>query len=192
MLYRLNALTLKIPPLVERLDDLDALATHFLAVASENNQRRLADFEPAALAALRAHRWPGNVRELRNAIERAVVIADGDRVTLADLPAAVRRAGGHGEIGQPVSSDGPRDGEAGSSAASPRRRCEGEDFRACMERLETEVLLEALAQVEDNQTEAARLLKMPRRTLVRKIKVLGLKRLGYAAEDGEDDDDSGE
>jgi transcriptional regulator with PAS, ATPase and Fis domain len=86
--YRLNVLTLKLPPLRDRLDDIEPLARHFLQTAARDFDRRVIGFEPDAMAALRRHAWPGNVRELMSTVRRAVVIGDGDTVTLRDLDLA--------------------------------------------------------------------------------------------------------
>ena len=83
--YRLNVLTLPLPPLRERHEDIEPLARHFLATAARDFGRNVTDFEPAALAALRRHSWPGNVRELMSTVRRAVVIGDGDKVQVEDL-----------------------------------------------------------------------------------------------------------
>ena len=83
--YRLNVLTLPLPALRERLDDIEPLARHFLKIAARDFGRSATDFDADALLALRRHSWPGNVRELMSAIRRAVVIGDGDTVKLCDL-----------------------------------------------------------------------------------------------------------
>jgi len=83
--YRLNVLTLPLPPLRERREDIEPLARHFLATAARDLGRAVTDFEPEALAALRRHSWPGNVRELMSTVRRAVVIGDGDNVLAQDL-----------------------------------------------------------------------------------------------------------
>ncbi|HUB49526.1 MAG TPA: sigma 54-interacting transcriptional regulator [Acetobacteraceae bacterium] len=83
--YRLNVLTLPLPPLRERHEDIEPLARHFLAAAARDFGRDVTEFEPEALAALRRHSWPGNVRELMSTVRRAVVIGDGDKVQMQDL-----------------------------------------------------------------------------------------------------------
>jgi len=83
--YRLNVLTLPLPPLRERREDIEPLARHFLQAAAKDFGRGVTDFEPGALAALRRHIWPGNVRELMSTVRRAVVIGDGDKVQVQDL-----------------------------------------------------------------------------------------------------------
>ena len=85
LFYRLNVLTLKLPPLRERVEDIEPLARHFLQTAARDFGRGVTGFEADALAALRRHAWPGNVRELMATVRRAVVIGDGDTVTVRDL-----------------------------------------------------------------------------------------------------------
>jgi len=147
LLFRLNAVTLHLPPLRERPEEIRPLAEHFL---SDRSGRRLV-LTPEALGLLERYRWPGNVRELRNVIERAAVISRGERVTADDLPDRVRTAGRGGE------SD------------------EVQDFRQRIQRYEMELILEALRAAGWNQSEAARRLHMPLRTMVRKIQTYGLR-----------------
>jgi len=86
LLYRLRVVTLEMPPLRERRADILPLAVHFVATLAEQHGRTVADLSENARRALLAYDWPGNVRELRNAIERAVVLAESDRIDAADLP----------------------------------------------------------------------------------------------------------
>ena len=83
--YRLNVLTTSLPPLRERLDDIELLAHHFLRQASAQFGREITGFTPGAMQMLCRHEWPGNVRELMSVIRRAVVIGDGPLVTETDL-----------------------------------------------------------------------------------------------------------
>jgi len=95
--YRLNVLTIEVPPLRERPADIEPLARRFVEHYGGLTHHRLEDISPEALALLRAHDWPGNVRELENAVERAVVLAETEVLRPEDLPAPVRR----GETGPP-------------------------------------------------------------------------------------------
>jgi len=90
--YRLNVVTLEIPPLRDRASDIAELASFFLQRYAEENGRKLEGFTAEALHALSAHTWPGNVRELENTVERAVVLSDGPLIGLRQLPAALRAA----------------------------------------------------------------------------------------------------
>jgi DNA-binding NtrC family response regulator len=86
LLYRLRVIELHLPPLRERREDVPAIAVHFLAEFAARYGRPVRPLTDAARRALLAHDWPGNVRELRNALERAVVLAEGDAIEPADLP----------------------------------------------------------------------------------------------------------
>jgi DNA-binding NtrC family response regulator len=83
LLYRLNTVVIRLPPLRDRRDDVDALAAHFLAHYAARYRKPLTRFDDAALAVLRAHSWPGNVRELAHAVERAVLMADPAATAIA-------------------------------------------------------------------------------------------------------------
>jgi DNA-binding NtrC family response regulator len=85
LLYRLNTVEVHLPPLRDRAGDAAALAAHFLGAKAAKYRKAVSGFAPDAMAALVAHPWPGNVRELEHVVERAVVLADGDEVTVADL-----------------------------------------------------------------------------------------------------------
>jgi DNA-binding NtrC family response regulator len=97
--YRLNVVSIDIPPLRDRPEDIAALAIFFLARYAQENGKRIEGFEDDALGRLSAYRWPGNVRELENAIERAVVLCDETRIGLAHLPGNI--APKRGEAGVP-------------------------------------------------------------------------------------------
>jgi two-component system, NtrC family, response regulator HydG len=92
LFYRLDVIAIEVPPLRERAEDVPLLAQHFLRVFAAKNHRELHGFTETALAQLRAYPWPGNVRELEHVVERAVILARGKRLDLADLPSAVSRA----------------------------------------------------------------------------------------------------
>jgi len=144
LFYRLNVLTCALPPLRERLEDLDALCAHFLDQFCRKCGRRRPEFTDAARQALRAHPWPGNVRELRNVLERVVALCDKPVVDAADLPL------------------GPS-----APAAAP-------DPRAPLEQVEREHIERVLRHTGGNKKEAARLLNIDRSTLYAKLKAYGL------------------
>ena len=160
LLYRLNAVVLDLPPLRERTEEIEPLAAAFLAEASASSGRGVRGFDAAALERMKRYAWPGNVRELKNAVERAVVIARGDLVTEADLPARLRDS-------QPRPAS-----EAPAGEVVDFKERVKQQTRA----LETEMIVEALKRSNGSQTEAARLLKMPVRTLAHKMKELGIKK----------------
>jgi two-component system, NtrC family, response regulator HydG len=92
LFYRLKVVHIEMPPLRARAGDIPLLGAHFLQRFAAENDKRLLGFSEEALACLLAYRWPGNVRELENSIERAVVLGDGPRVELEDLPREVSPA----------------------------------------------------------------------------------------------------
>jgi two-component system response regulator HydG len=92
LFYRLNVITVHVPPLRERREDIPVLAQHFLRVYGAKNNRKLEGLSDDALRRLEAYAWPGNVRELENVIERGVVLARGTQVDLADLPPEIAGA----------------------------------------------------------------------------------------------------
>jgi two-component system, NtrC family, response regulator AtoC len=163
--FRINGVSLLIPPLRERPLDIAALATSFLAACCRDLERPFpVTLSSATLDVLRKHAWPGNVRELRNAIERAAVISTETTILPEDLPpsllAALRT-----DRAQPSS---PNRRAAPSSSPS--------NLQAEMKSLERERILETLQLCEGNQSEAARRLGIPRRTLVSRLTELGLTR----------------
>jgi DNA-binding NtrC family response regulator len=92
LFFRIGVVQLELPPLRDRRSDIPRLATHFIAHFAERHRRPPLPLAEAARRALLAYDWPGNVRELRNTIERALVLADGDVIDLADLPPAITHA----------------------------------------------------------------------------------------------------
>ena len=160
LLYRLNAMTLGIPPLRQRPGDIEPLARHFLAQANRDNDRKIRDIGPTARDLLRAYSWPGNVRELRNAIERAVVIASLDVIGPGDLPETIRAQ-------MPALQAAP------PTAAAPEP--EGPiDLRDELARVEADMIRRALREADGNRSKAAAALGLPVRTLTYKLHSLGI------------------
>jgi DNA-binding NtrC family response regulator len=152
--YRLNVISVHVPPLRERMEDLVPLLRHFLAKYGPRHGKPAASIEPEALEVLRQHGWPGNVRELENCIERALVLGRSGSIGLADLPPALRGAAAAGA---------PR--AAGPTEAAPRA--------ASLADLEREHILRTLRAVGGNRAAAARLLNVDRKTLYRKLRDYG-------------------
>jgi DNA-binding NtrC family response regulator len=168
LLYRLNTMTLRIPPLRERVDEIRPLAERFLKEARKQSGGDVKDIDPQALAALEAYSWPGNVRELRNVIERAVVLAEGSAIMPEDLTDRVRGSRATAAaVPAPADPAELRDGDAGLGPG---------DYKEHVRRYESELILRALHKHNGNQTEAARTLGLPLRTLVHKIQTYGIKK----------------
>ncbi|MBL8957663.1 MAG: sigma 54-interacting transcriptional regulator [Myxococcaceae bacterium] len=167
LLYRLNAMTLELPPLRERPEEVGPLAERFVAQANAANGRAVKGLDAAAMRLLLSYAWPGNIRELKNAIEHAVVVAAGSVVQPGDLPRRVREA--PGEVALPAASKAPD--------AAPA------DLKEGVQRYERQAVLEALRAANGNRAEAARRLSIPVRTLSHKLKQLGIKKLGFGPDD---------
>ncbi|MBA3543407.1 MAG: sigma-54-dependent Fis family transcriptional regulator, partial [Chthoniobacterales bacterium] len=147
--FRLNVVKITMPPLRDRKEDIPLLVRAFLRHFCKTNEKPLLDLTAETMNTLLAYDWPGNVRELRTAVEHGVVMATGAKVTLRDLPAAVRQAA-------PAAGTRTR---VFDETASPL------DLHATEKRL----IAQALAATKGNITAAARKLGISRRTLHRKI-----------------------
>jgi two-component system response regulator AtoC len=157
--YRLNGIAFTVPPLRERTGDIAPLVQGFIAGACRSVARsdapRVSD---AVLRCLAEYAWPGNIRELRNVVERAVLLCDGSELSLAHLP---------GKLTSP-----PRPASSGAEAepdARARLLREIEEF-------DRERIVDALARCAGNQTQAAELLGVSRRTLVTRLGLYDLPR----------------
>jgi len=151
LFYRLNVIHLRVPALRERREDIPELVEHFLATQSDRTGRVGVDVSPRALDMLMSYAWPGNVRELENTIERAVILAPGNRIEPQDLPGAIR---GLKSI-RPEGSVLPEGGM---------------DLRRAVEAYENELIRQALDRTGWNKNRAARLLGLNRTTLVEMLK----------------------
>lgn len=152
--YRLNVITVPLPPLRDRKEDIPLLLEHFLKKFSEENTRTGLHFNPAAIKMLVDYNWPGNVRELENAVERAVVLSSGQEITPELLPEQLSQNGSHEARGfTPPDMD-------------------GRSLFEIMETCERRIILDMLARSEWSQTEAAERFKIPLSTLNQKIKRL--------------------
>ena len=145
--FRLNVVQITLPSLMERPEDIPLLIQYFLNLFSHKFAKRIAGIDKAARAVLRAYSYPGNVRELQNIIERAVALADGDTVTLADLPPDLQELAPNGNGGWPSLEDQERD-----------------------------YIQKVLAFTNHQMGESARILDLPRTTLWRKMKKYGLSK----------------
>jgi two-component system response regulator AtoC len=151
--FRLHVVRITMPPLRERKEDIPLLVRGFLRHFCKVNNKPLVDLTADAMDALLTYNWPGNVRELRTAIEHGVVMATGPKITLRDLPTAVRQAAG---------ASLPR----GISAA----KAFGEKSSPLdLHQTEKKLIMQALATTNGNVTAAAKKLGISRRTLHRKI-----------------------
>jgi two-component system nitrogen regulation response regulator NtrX len=163
LLYRLNVVPIRVPPLRERRGDIAQLVTHFANELTQRGGLPTKAFDAAAVEWLTAHDWPGNIRELKNAVERLLILASGPTVTQTD----VERIVGKGDGGR---GKGTSVGMGGGSAAWLRATT-FEEFKQAAER----TFLRGKLQEHDwNVSETARSLEMPRSNLYKKIERYGL------------------
>jgi DNA-binding NtrC family response regulator len=161
--YRLNVISIAVPPLRERREDVPELAQHFLRLYAQRCGRPVTQIDDDALAALKAYPWPGNVRQLENVVQRAVVVAEGATLTLRDLPPEL--LDGLEDLAPPATEEEP--------AAELSLGVQAE--RAERDRREREQLVRALAATDGNKAEAARVLGLARSTLISRLKKHGLQ-----------------
>jgi DNA-binding NtrC family response regulator len=143
LLFRLNTIEIHLPPLRERREDIPALAQHFLRVHATRYRKPLRGFDAQAMHALLEHAWPGNIRELGHAIERAVLLAQGDLVRFGDLALRAPAASG-----------------AGNAA-----RLE----ELTLEEVEKLMIQKALSRYDGNVSQAAKALGLSRSALYRRL-----------------------
>ena len=145
LFFRLRVVEIGLPPLRERTGDIPLLAQGFLREFAKENEKRVNDFTADALEALMKHSWPGNVRELRTAIEHAVVLCRGDRISVRDLPPSAR----------------------GGGAAGGAKLLQGNALT--VKDAEEQLIIRALKETGGNRTLAAEKIGMSRRTFHRRL-----------------------
>ncbi len=197
LFYRLHVFPITVPPLRERPADIPALARHFLARFAAEEGKRIRLITPEALRMLAAFPWPGNIRQLENTLFRAVVLAEGDTIGLAEFPQVAAQVSAHGsdhggmpdhageplvpDFDQPVVLPAPFEDHPGAAAAMaptaaadalPLLDASGE-VRP-LEELEAELIRYAITHYRGQMSEVARRLQIGRSTLYRKLEALGL------------------
>ncbi|MDH5476746.1 MAG: sigma-54 dependent transcriptional regulator, partial [Nitrospinota bacterium] len=155
LFYRLNVITLTVPPLRDRPEDIPALAYHFLKKYREEMNKDIVSITDEALAVMAAHPWPGNIRELENVMERAVVICAGKSISLADLPEGMTPAG----VAVPTTLEA-------EETLAPLRVARGA--------WEKEYLQKALGRNNGNISRTAEAIGLARKNLQEKIKQYGI------------------
>ncbi len=154
LFFRLNVVTIDLPPLRERPGDIPLLIRHYVSTLAGDNGKAIEGCTPDAVEALSAYAWPGNVRELRNVLERMVVLSREPKLTLRDVPQAIREA-------------------ARTAGAVPAIR----GGALSIEEAEKNLIARALRTNEGNRTLAAKELGISRRTLHRKLNEYGMRDL---------------
>jgi Nif-specific regulatory protein len=157
LFYRLNVIPVTVPPLRERRTDIPLLVGHFLKRFKETKGGGVQGIDPDAMEKMVHYAWPGNIRELENIIERMVILADGDILTMEDLPGRISEA-------KPPTPSG----------AVPRVTEDGVDFNQMVEDFENQLIEQALELAGGVKNQAAKLLNLNRTTLVEKMKKKGM------------------
>jgi two-component system, NtrC family, response regulator AtoC len=164
LFYRLNVVPIQIPPLRERREDIPLLAEHFIAKFNERLKKQIVSISPEAVAELVGYNWPGNIRELENLMERTILFCEGPEIRVSDLPPEIVGA-----------APAPASAAAGEGEPRPAAGSLKEAVRAETERVERELIQRALDATGGNVTQAARKLKISRKSLQTKMKELGLR-----------------
>jgi two-component system response regulator AtoC len=160
LFYRLNVLPIHLPPLRERPEDIPALTSHFLGKYKERHGIKVGSVSPEAMTVLMDYPWPGNVREMENAIERSVLLAEGENITVSALPPAVREKMGSASPGTAL-----KKGIYSDSLSIKKAARDMEEY----------LIRRALERSHGNRTHAAELLELSHRALLYKIKEYGIK-----------------
>jgi DNA-binding NtrC family response regulator len=149
LFYRLNVVPLHIPPLRERIEDLEILLSGFTTTFAAENNLKPVDYSPDAMAALKSYSWPGNVRELKSFCQRMTILLGGRTITPENLPIEFK----------------PRPAKAAGNVSLL-------DLGMGLKQMEHELIRQALAQTEGNRSQAARILGISRDTLLYRLKKL--------------------
>ncbi len=165
LFYRLNVVPIHLPPLRERRTDIPLLVEHFVAKFNERLKKSIVEVEADALDRLTSYHWPGNIRELENVLERTMLFCSGSSIRAADLPPELQMAVTPSTIAT-TTAPAPAGGRATSLKEIVRQETE---------RVERELIMRALDETGGNVTQAARKLKISRKSLQNKMKEFGLR-----------------
>lgn len=171
LFYRLNVISIRMPSLRERREDIPELAMHFLNNYAKSASKEVKQIDDDAMELLLAHQWPGNIRELQNVVEHAVVMASGTTVSISDLPADLQQESPTLTVKSPATPS--RDWTSARLAPTPSSTAVG-TWSAEFDELEKTRLVETLTRCRGNKSLAARMLGMPRSTLCSKLKKYGM------------------
>jgi DNA-binding NtrC family response regulator len=169
LFYRLNVVPIHLPPLRERKEDIPLLVSHFVTRFNERLRKRIESVAPEALDRLTSHAWPGNIRELENVLERSILFADGPVLRATNLPPDLGGSDGAPTVAAPAQAP------VGEDEPPPPEGSLKDLVRRETERVERELIRQALDETNGNVTQAARRLKISRKSLQTKMKELRLR-----------------
>jgi two-component system response regulator AtoC len=180
--YRLNVVPIHLPPLRERQLDIPLLTSHFITKFNDRLRKEITHIEPEAVEQLVSYNWPGNIRELENVIERTMLFCEGSVIRVANLPSEVSGDAAAAAEERPAAAPGsPSQSNLPAVAhipTPPQSEAVGslkEAVKIETERVERELIQRALDETGGNVTQAARRLKISRKSLQTKMKELGLR-----------------
>ena len=183
LFYRLNVVRIQIPPLRERREDISLLVNYFLKKMAQNQRQSPKPMAPEAISAMEKHHWPGNVRELENAIRHALVVSKGGMILLQDLPpevtslsTAAQAPAGTAESGSTVTeSNLDAEPDVAGLARALFRWAKKDGKLKIIPAVERELVINALAETNGNQVQAAKLLGITRATLRKRVAKFNIK-----------------
>lgn len=164
LFYRLNVMPIFLPPLRDRLDDLEHLVSFFIKKFSKVHGRSLTGISEEALKAMKNYRWPGNIRELENIVERAYIVENGDRISVHALPDQIKTAKGQVDLPLNKGYSGPL------------------DFEAFKEQAEKDFIISALKATGGKINKTVAEANIPKNTLLRKIRKYNINVRDYSKE----------
>lgn len=164
LFYRLNVMPIFLPPLRERVDDIGELAQYFIKRFSKSHGRNISAVTDESLAILKSYRWPGNIRELENAIERAFIVENSDRITPASLPETLLRKSAESQMASGANRQGTQVQDPVAAL----------DYEAFKEQTEKDFIINALRANKGRINKTVAEANIPKNTLLRKIKKYGI------------------
>ncbi len=156
LFHRLNEFKINIPPLRQRGEDIIQFAEYFLEIANDELRKKTIGFEKDVVETILNYSWPGNIRELKNIIKRAVLLAQGDMITLGCLPPEIT-------------------GQGFTTLPPPEAAAATTDLKSLAETHEKSTIISVLEKVRFNKTKAAQMLNIDRKTLYNKMKLYGIE-----------------
>lgn len=178
--YRLSVIPLNLPPLRERVDDIEHLLENFIEKFTSQRGRKPFTFSKAAYACLKTHKWRGNVRELQNLVQHMSILYSGEHIDVADLPERYKTSMNiHQEPPKPTEFSVQPDERFALQQPPPQEPQQipevswdedGVDFKELINDFETKLIVQAMKMADGNKKEAARILNLKRTTLLEKIK----------------------
>lgn len=169
LFYRLNVMPIFLPPLRERIDDIQALVLHFIKKFSKLHSSAITSISAEALEQLKKHSWPGNIRELENAVERSFIVENSDQISVQSLPDSIRKV-----MTKPVDTDSLDKSSTSFEYSGPL------NFDSFKEEMEKEFIVNALKANKGRINQTVALANIPKNTLLRKIKKYGIQVKDYS------------